>query len=214
MGILNVTPDSFSDGGIHFEFSRAIAHGARLREEGADVVDVGGESTRPGARPVAIDVELARVIPVVARLVREGVPVSIDTMKPEVMRAAVDAGACLVNDVNAFRAPGAIEALAATRAGACVMHMQGTPITMQAAPRYEGVVAEVSAFLAGRGAARGAPGPARPRSRPRASRATASSSIPGSDSARRSSTTSRCCVACPASPRSATRCSRGSRASA
>ena len=163
MGIVNVTPDSFSDGGRHFETARAIAHGARLRAEGADIVDVGGESTRPGAQPVRLEDELERVIPVIAGLAREGFPVSVDTMKPAVMRAAVDAGACLVNDVNAFRAPGALEALAASRGAACVMHMLGTPMTMQSAPRYDDVVAEVSAFLASRAAALEAAGIARSR---------------------------------------------------
>jgi dihydropteroate synthase len=163
MGIVNVTPDSFSDGGRHLDPSRAIAHGMLLREQGADIVDVGGESTRPGAQPVSPEDELERVIPVIAGLAREGIPVSVDSMKPAVMRAAVDAGACLVNDVNAFRAPGALEALAATRAGACVMHMQATPMTMQAAPHYEDVVAEVSSFLVARAAALEAAGIARGR---------------------------------------------------
>ena len=163
MGIVNVTPDSFSDGGLHLEASRAIAHGMRLRDEGADIIDVGGESTRPGAHGVSPQDELARVIPVVAGLAREGIAVSVDTMKPEVMRAALDAGACLVNDVNAFRAPGAREALVASGASACVMHMRGTPLTMQSAPQYDDVVAEVSSFLAARAAALEAAGVARAR---------------------------------------------------
>jgi dihydropteroate synthase len=150
MGIVNVTADSFSDGGLFLETSRAIDQGLRLREEGADWVDVGGESTRPGAAAVPADEELSRVIPVVAALAREGLAVSVDTMKPEVMRAAIDAGCTMVNDVNAFRAPGAIEAVAGRGVAACVMHMQGTPATMQADPRYGDVVTEVCVFLSRR----------------------------------------------------------------
>ena len=147
LGIVNVTPNSFSDGGQFFDRSNAIAQGLRLREEGADLVDVGGESTRPGAEPVALDEELRRVIPVIEALAREEVRVSVDTLKPEVMRAAIDAGCAVVNDVNAFRAPGAIEAVASADVGVIVMHMQGSPRTMQEAPRYEDVVSEVGAFL-------------------------------------------------------------------
>ena len=147
MGIVNVTADSFSDGGRFLDPSKAIAHGLRLREEGADLVDVGGESTRPGAAPVSEDEELRRVIPVAAALAREGVAVSVDTMKPAVMRAAIDAGCAAVNDVNAFRAPGAVQAVAPADVGLVVMHMQGTPATMQASPRYDDVVEEVAAFL-------------------------------------------------------------------
>jgi dihydropteroate synthase len=110
-------------------------------------VDVGGESTRPGAQPVSVDEELARVIPIVESLVARGIAVSVDTMKPEVMRAAIEAGAAMINDVNAFRAPGAIEAVAASGVDACAMHMKGTPATMQADPRYDDVVAEVSGYL-------------------------------------------------------------------
>ena len=150
MGIVNVTPDSFSDGGRFADPARAIEHGLRLRDEGADLVDVGGESTRPGAQAVPAEEELARVLPVVQALAAEGVAVSVDTLKPEVMRAAVAAGCAVVNDVNGFKAPGAIEAVAASQAGVVVMHMQGTPRTMQAAPHYEDVVGEVAAFLAGR----------------------------------------------------------------
>jgi dihydropteroate synthase len=150
LGILNVTADSFSDGGRYLDVARAIAHGFKLRDEGADFVDVGGESTRPGSEPVALEEELRRVIPVVEALAKEGVAVSIDTMKPAVMRAAIGAGCSVVNDVNAFRAPGAIEAVADTQAGLIVMHMQGTPATMQQAPRYGDVVAEVGTFLAER----------------------------------------------------------------
>ncbi|HEX5628880.1 MAG TPA: dihydropteroate synthase, partial [Usitatibacteraceae bacterium] len=131
MGILNVTADSFSDGGRFLPQDRAIAHGLALAADGADLVDVGGESTRPGAEPVPEEIELARVMPVVRALVREGVAVSVDTMKPEVMRQALDAGCAMVNDVNAFRADGAIAAVAASRVGLCAMHMRGTPATMQ-----------------------------------------------------------------------------------
>jgi len=147
MGIVNVTADSFSDGGRFLDPGWAIEHALALRAQGAAMVDVGGESTRPGAPPVPAAVEEKRVIPVVEALVREGVPVSVDTMKPEVMRAAVAAGASVVNDVNAFRAPGAVEAVAGSTVGLAVMHMQGTPATMQQDPRYEDVVAEVAAFL-------------------------------------------------------------------
>ncbi len=163
MGVVNVTPDSFSDGGRFLDPARAIEHALRLREEGADFIDVGGESTRPGAVPVAAAQEIERVIPVVEALAREGVAVSVDTMKPEVMSAAIAAGCAVVNDVNAFRAPGAIEAVARSRAGVVVMHMQGTPATMQKEPRYTDVVAEVSAFLLERAAALEAAGIARAR---------------------------------------------------
>ena len=147
MGIVNVTADSFSDGGRYLDPAVAIEHGLRLRDEGAAMVDVGGESTRPGADPVPVAEELRRVIPVVEALVGEGVAVSVDTMKPEVMRAAIDAGCAAVNDVNAFRAPGAVESVANANVGLIAMHMQGTPRTMQADPRYDDVVAEVGAFL-------------------------------------------------------------------
>ena len=147
MGIINVTPDSFSDGGRFLDADAAIDQGLRLREDGADLVDIGGESTRPGAAQVTAEEELARVIPVVEALVAQGIAVSVDTMKPEVMREAISAGATMVNDVNAVRAPGALEAIAASTVDACVMHMQGTPATMQVDPRYDDVVAEVSAYL-------------------------------------------------------------------
>ncbi|MCM2327649.1 MAG: dihydropteroate synthase [Lysobacter sp.] len=163
MGILNVTADSFSDGGRFLAEPRAIEHGLALAADGADLVDVGGESTRPGAVPVALEVELARVMPVVQALVREGVAVSVDTMKPEVMRRAVDAGCAMVNDVNGFRAGGAITAVAGSDAGLCVMHMPGTPETMQADPRYDDVVAEVRDYLLERVAALEAAGVARER---------------------------------------------------
>jgi dihydropteroate synthase len=153
MGVLNVTPDSFSDGGKFLDASQAIAQGLELREQGADIIDVGGESTRPGAQPVPADEELRRVIPVVEALAREGVAVSIDTMKPEVMLEAIRAGCAVVNDVNAFRGEGTIEAVARSKVGVVAMHMQGTPGTMQRAPQYADVVREVSEFLLERAAA-------------------------------------------------------------
>ena len=163
MGIVNVTADSFSDGGRFLDPGRAIAHGLSLAAEGADVVDVGGESTRPGAAPVPEEEEAARVIPVVRALAREGVAVSVDTMKPGVMRQAIDAGCAMVNDVAGFRAPGAVEAVAGAGVGLCVMHMVGTPQTMQAEARYADVVAEVRDFLVARARALEAAGVARER---------------------------------------------------
>lgn len=155
MGIVNVTPDSFSDGGRYDDAAAALAHCERLVAEGADILDVGGESTRPGAAPVPVDEELRRVLPVIRGARALGVPLSIDTLKPEVMRAALDAGADIVNDVEALRRPGALDAVTAhPQAGVCLMHMHGEPRTMQAAPpRYGDVVAEVAAFLAARCAA-------------------------------------------------------------
>jgi dihydropteroate synthase len=153
MGILNVTPDSFSDGGSHFELPRALERARRMVEEGAALVDVGGESTRPGAAPVGEDEELRRVLPVIERLAEElPVPVSVDTRKPGVMRRALAAGAAMVNDVTALAATGALEAVADSDAAVCLMHMQGQPATMQQAPHYEDVVAEVRAFLRTRAA--------------------------------------------------------------
>lgn len=151
MGIVNVTPDSFSDGGRHATAEAAIAHGLRLAAEGADILDVGGESTRPGAAPVPLEVELARVVPVVEGLVRQtGLPISVDTFKPEVMRAAVAAGAGMVNDIYALRQPGALEAAAELGVPVVLMHMLGEPGTMQQAPAYDDVVGEVRRFLAER----------------------------------------------------------------
>jgi dihydropteroate synthase len=147
MGILNVTPDSFSDGGRFFDRERALDHARRMLADGADLIDVGGESTRPGAAPVDEADELARVIPVIDELAREGALVSVDTMKPAVMRAAVAAGAVMINDVNALRLPGALEAAASTDAAVCLMHMQGAPRTMQDAPHYDDVVVQVRDFL-------------------------------------------------------------------
>lgn len=148
MGIVNVTPDSFSDGGKYESVERAIEHALQLVEEGADILDIGGESTRPGASPVSLEEELRRVVPVIEKLSGlAGVPLSIDTYKPEVMRAALAAGADIVNDIRALQEVGALEIVSNTRAGVCLMHMQGTPPTMQADPQYEDVVAEVKAFL-------------------------------------------------------------------
>lgn len=154
MGVLNVTPDSFSDGGQYQGVSSALARARVMAGEGAALVDVGGESTRPGAQPVSEQEELDRVIPVIEAIRRElDIVVSIDTMKPAVMRAACAAGAELINDVAALRAPGALEAACASGAAVCLMHMQGEPRSMQEAPRYGDVVAEVKEFLRSRGAA-------------------------------------------------------------
>ncbi len=158
MGIVNVTPDSFSDGGRHFDAARAIAHGRQLVEEGADLLDIGGESSRPGAQSVSAEEELRRVLPVIEALVGVGVPLSVDTVKPEVMRRATAAGAAIINDIAALQAPGALAAAAETGAAVCLMHMQGEPRTMQADPSYGDVVAEVRDFLAARVAAAQAAG--------------------------------------------------------
>jgi dihydropteroate synthase len=153
MGIVNVTPDSFSDGGRFASVDAAVSQARRLIEEGADILDIGGESTRPGAASVPAADELARVVPVLERLASSAIPLSVDTYKPEVMSAALEAGASMINDVRALREPGALEIVAGSDAGVCLMHMQGTPQTMQADPRYADVVSEVRAFLAGRVAA-------------------------------------------------------------
>jgi dihydropteroate synthase len=151
MGVLNITPDSFSDGGRYPDPAAAIARAMQLAEDGAAIVDIGGESTRPGATPVDATEELRRVIPVIERLAASlDIPVSVDTRKPEVMRQALAAGASMVNDVSALAAPGALEAVAASEAAVCLMHMQGVPGTMQAAPRYDDVVSEVRSFLRSR----------------------------------------------------------------
>jgi dihydropteroate synthase len=148
MGIVNVTPDSFSDGGLFLDAAVAVEHGTRLAAEGASILDVGGESTRPGAAPVAAEDEIARVLPVVEGLAAAGHRVSIDTTKAGVARAALDAGADLVNDVSALRFDPELAGLVAERgAGCCLMHMLGEPRTMQESPRYEDVVSEVKAFL-------------------------------------------------------------------
>jgi len=150
MGILNVTPDSFPDGGKFNDVASAIAHARQMAADGAAIIDVGGESTRPGAATVPEAEELRRVIPVIEVLSRDGLIVSVDTRHPAVMRAAIAAGAAMVNDVGALRAPGALEAVAPTRAAVCLMHMQGEPGTMQHAPHYDDVVDEVGAFVAAR----------------------------------------------------------------
>ncbi|MFI5386186.1 MAG: dihydropteroate synthase [Fimbriimonadales bacterium] len=147
MGIINVTPDSFSDGGVHFSTQAAIDAGLRMTGEGADLVDVGGESTRPGADEVPLDEELKRVIPVVEALASKGIEVSIDTMKPEVARQALAAGAVVVNDVSALSHPEMPEVVAGAGCTVCLMHMQGTPRTMQQNPVYGDVVAEVRGYL-------------------------------------------------------------------
>jgi dihydropteroate synthase len=164
MGIVNVTPDSFSDGGRYLEPDAAIAHAHRLMEEGADLLDIGAESSRPGAEAVvSADEELRRLLPVLKALRNAPVPVSVDTVKPEVMRAALAEGASMINDIGALRAPGALDAVAASDAGVCLMHMQGEPRSMQRAPQYGDVVAEVRDFLAQRTAAALAHGIARER---------------------------------------------------
>lgn len=151
MGVLNVTPDSFSDGGRFSDSEVALRHALQMIEEGAAIIDVGGESTRPGAAPASLDDELSRVVPVIEALRRHSpVFISVDTSKPEVMRAACDAGADIINDVCALTAPGALAAAEKTRAAVCLMHMKGEPRTMQIAPHYDDAVAEVSAWLAAR----------------------------------------------------------------
>jgi dihydropteroate synthase len=150
-GILNVTPDSFSDGGLFDSLERAVEHGCRMASEGAGLIDVGGESTRPGSRPPTLAEELARVVPVVEALVqRTPVPLSVDTSRPEVMRAAVAAGASMVNDVRALRSPGALVAAAELGVPVCLMHLQRSPETMQQDPHYRDVVVDVRTFLAQR----------------------------------------------------------------
>lgn len=147
MGILNVTPDSFSDGGRFQSLEFAVSRAEEMISEGVDLIDIGGESTRPGSPPVPLDEELRRVIPTVYALRDLGRPLSVDTYKPEVMREAILAGADMINDINAFRAPGALEAVADSDCGLCVMHMQSTPETMQQNPAYTDVVGEVVGFL-------------------------------------------------------------------
>jgi len=163
MGIVNVTPDSFSDGGRYLDAARALEHARRLSGDGADLIDIGGESTRPGAMPVTEADELARVIPLVETLAAKGVAVAVDTRKPAVMRAAIAAGAAMINDVGALTAPGAMEACAAADVGVCLMHMRGDPRTMQEAPAYGDVVVEVRDFLVARARACEAAGIARER---------------------------------------------------
>jgi dihydropteroate synthase len=151
MGVLNVTPDSFSDGGRFVDFEAALDQAARMAEEGAAIIDVGGESTRPGAEPVTAQAEIDRVAPVIEAIAGSpGVAISVDTSKPEVMRAAVAAGATMINDVYALRRDGALEEAARLGVAVCLMHMQGEPRTMQENPHYADVVGEVAGFLAGR----------------------------------------------------------------
>ncbi|MGH8398490.1 MAG: dihydropteroate synthase [Gammaproteobacteria bacterium] len=148
MGVLNRTPDSFSDGGLFTDFDAALRQAVKMMEEGADILDIGGESTRPGAHAVSAEQELDRVIPLIERLSREiDVPVSIDTSKPEVMREAVHAGAAMINDVYALRLPGAVETARECKVPVCLMHMQGEPRSMQKNPHYGNVVVEVKQFL-------------------------------------------------------------------
>jgi len=148
MGVVNVTPDSFSDGGLYLSTRQAIAHARRLIDEGVDILDIGGESTRPDSQPVSIDEELSRVIPVLETLIDTHIPISIDTSKPEVMKHAIEAGAFMINDVNALRSPGALEVIAQNNhVQVCLMHMQGTPQNMQKSPQYKNIVAEVKDFL-------------------------------------------------------------------
>jgi dihydropteroate synthase len=146
MGVVNITPDSFSDGGRFLDAAAAVAHARKLAEDGADLIDIGGESTRPGALPVSVQQEIDRVLPVLDAI--KDLPVSVDTRRPEVMKAALAAGASMINDIEALRAPGALEAVAASPCAVCLMHMQGTPATMQQDPHYDDVAAEVKAFLA------------------------------------------------------------------
>ena len=151
MGIVNVTPDSFSDGGKFAATNLAIEHALKLADEGADILDIGGESTRPNAAPVSLQEELNRVIPVIKGLVNQiHIPISIDTYKPQVMQAAIAAGASMVNDVRALQENGALEIVTESNVGVCLMHMQGTPQTMQQNPQYNDVVHDVKAFLAAR----------------------------------------------------------------
>jgi dihydropteroate synthase len=147
MGIVNVTPDSFSDGGRYFDARSAVAHAQRLLEEGADILDVGGESSRPGAEPVDAEEEWRRIMPVVEAFASGPVPVSVDTCKPQVMNRAIEAGAAMINDIDALRQPGALDAVAQGGVAVCLMHMLGEPRTMQKSPAYGDVVAEVRAFL-------------------------------------------------------------------
>lgn len=153
MGIVNLTPDSFSGDGLASDTARAIAHARAQIEAGADLLDLGAESSRPGAIPTSLDDELRRLLPVLEALDGCGVPISVDTYKPEVMRAAIEQGAAMINDIYALRMPGALEAVAQSNCAVCLMHMQGEPLTMQQHPVYTNVVAEVRDFLGGRAAA-------------------------------------------------------------
>ena len=150
MGVLNVTPDSFSDAGRFLDLDRALAHARSMLADGADIIDIGGESTRPGASPTSEADEIERIIPIVEALSREGALISVDTMKPAVMRAAIAAGASMINDVRALQEAGATDVVAKTDVAVCLMHMQGEPRTMQSAPVYRDVVADVRDFLQAR----------------------------------------------------------------
>lgn len=153
MGVVNVTPDSFSDGGLYLTTSAAVTHARQLISEGADLLDIGGESTRPGAAPVSLDEERRRVLPVLEALADAGVPLSVDTQKPEMMREAAAAGAAMINDINGFQAPAALDAVAGSHCAICIMHKQGSPQTMQQSPQYTDVLAEVRDYLRQRVAA-------------------------------------------------------------
>ncbi len=158
MGIVNLTDDSFSGDGLRGDSEAAVAHSRQLIEEGAHILDLGAESSRPGAAPVSAQQEIDRLLPVIEALRDCGTPLSIDTVKPEVMRLGLNAGADMINDINALRAPGALEVVAASKAGVCLMHMQGDPRTMQDAPHYADIVSEVAEYLAERVAAAEAAG--------------------------------------------------------
>jgi dihydropteroate synthase len=147
MGVVNITPDSFSDGGRFLDPGAAVSHAHRLADEGADILDLGAESTRPGAAPVSEEEELARILPVLEKISSLEKPVSVDTRRPSVMRAVLAAGASMINDIQALAAPGALEAVAASSCAVCLMHMKGEPATMQQDPRYDDVVADVRSFL-------------------------------------------------------------------
>ena len=148
MGIINVTPDSFSDGGKYLSAQQALSHGKKLIDEGADILDIGGESTRPGSQPVSVADELTRVIPVLEGLSKYNIPISVDTSKPEVMKQAISSGAIMINDVHALKNPGALETIAPhPDIHVCLMHMQGTPQNMQMNPQYRNIVSEVKDFL-------------------------------------------------------------------
>ncbi len=147
MGVVNVTPDSFSDGGRFFNSKSALSHAMELAQEGADIIDVGGESSRPGALPVSVNEELDRVMPVLEALKGLEIPISVDTRRPEVMQAALRAGASMINDIDALQAAGALEAVAGSQCAVCLMHKKGEPATMQRDPHYDEVVGEVRDFL-------------------------------------------------------------------
>lgn len=150
MGIVNITPDSFSDGGSYFGRDVALAHARKLIEDGADILDIGGESTRPGALPVSLDEEIDRVIPVIEGLSGMQIPISLDSFKPEVIRMALAAGASMINDINSLQHPDALAAVVESNAAVCLMHKQGNPQTMQEQPTYQDVLAEVQRFLRSR----------------------------------------------------------------